>query len=77
MSGFDDLVNKGREALNSEQGEQISDQVLDGAAGAANRVTGDRFAEQVQQGRDAADGFVGTEGAAPGAPQGDAGDKQA
>lgn len=57
--GFDDLVNKGKEALNSEQGEQISDQVLDGAEGLANKVTGDKFEDQVSQGRDAVDGFLG------------------
>ncbi len=60
--GIEDLVNQGKEALNSEQGEQISDNVLDGAADAANKVTGGKFEEQVSQGREAADGFLGEQG---------------
>lgn len=60
--GFDDLVNQGKDALNSEQGEQISDQVIEGAEGAANKVTGDKFADQVGQAGDAADNFLGQQG---------------
>ncbi|MFZ4893397.1 antitoxin [Plantibacter sp. Mn2098] len=70
--GLDDLVNKGKalfeenkdkidEALHSQQAEDISDKVLDGAADIANKVTGDKFSDHVENARKAADGAVGTE----------------
>ena len=49
------------EALKSEQAEGISDKVLDGAADLANKLTGGKFADQVQSARDAADGAIGNE----------------
>lgn len=30
--GFDDLTNKAKDALNSDKGEELSDQGLDGAS---------------------------------------------
>ena len=62
---FDDLVNKAKDALNSEQGEQISDQVITGASDAADKVTGGKFADQVDGAQQAADDFLGQQ-AAPG-----------
>lgn len=69
--GLDDLGKKASElyeqnkdkidaALKSEQAEDISDKLLDGAAGLANKVTGGKFEDQVKGARDAADGAIGT-----------------
>ncbi|MCH1884165.1 antitoxin [Agrococcus sp. ARC_14] len=57
--GFEDLVNKGKEALNSEQGEQISDQAIQGGGDAFDKVTGGKFAEHTDGVQQQADGFVG------------------
>lgn len=62
--GFDDLVNKGKEALNSEQGEQASDQAIQGAGDAFDKVTGGKFAEQTDGVQEQADGFLGQQGQA-------------
>ncbi|MGG7464223.1 MULTISPECIES: antitoxin [unclassified Plantibacter] len=68
--GIEDITNKAKEFLNdnkvkdalkSEQAEDISDKLLDGVAGAANKVTGGKFEEQIESARDAADKAVGTE----------------
>ncbi|MEO7148191.1 MAG: antitoxin [Terrimesophilobacter sp.] len=70
MAGFDDITkgagdlfnsDKVQDALKSEQAEDLSDNVLDGAEGLANKLTGDKFAEQVDGVRDAADKHIGTE----------------
>jgi hypothetical protein len=53
--------NKVQDALRSEQAEDISDKLLDGVAGAVNKVTGDKYAEQVEGARATADKAVGTE----------------
>ncbi|PRI12134.1 antitoxin [Leucobacter massiliensis] len=49
------------EALHSEQAEQISDKLLDGAAGLADRVTGGKHAARIDEVRDTLDGKIGTE----------------
>jgi len=54
-------ADKVSEALKSEQAEGISDKLLDGAADLANKLTGGKFADQVESARDAADGAVGNE----------------
>ncbi|MCS4277638.1 hypothetical protein M2390_002847 [Mycetocola sp. BIGb0189] len=70
--GLDDLVNKAKglvgdnaaainDAIHSEKAEEISDKVLDGASDLANKVTGGKFADQVQSARDAADKAIGNE----------------
>lgn len=68
--GIEDLTAKAQEflsddrvkdALKSEQAENISDNVLDGVAGVVNKVTGGKFEEQVDGARDAADKAIGTE----------------
>lgn len=53
--------NKVKDALNSQQAEDISDKLLDGVAGVADKITGGKFADQIDGARDAADGAVGTE----------------
>lgn len=49
------------EALKSEQAEGISDKVLGGAAEFANKVTGGKHADKVQDMRDNLDGKIGNE----------------
>jgi hypothetical protein len=53
--------NKVTEALKSEQAEEISDKLLDGVAGAANKVTGGKFEDKINEARDAADKQVGND----------------
>ena len=53
--------NKVQDALHGEKAEDLSDKLLDGVAGAVNKVTGDKFTGQVDGARDAADKAVGTE----------------
>lgn len=68
--GIDDLTAKAKDflsddrvkdALKSEQAENVSDSVLDGVADVVNKVTGGKFEAQVDGARDAADKAVGTE----------------
>lgn len=60
--GIDDIINKAKDLLGSEQGEQISDTVLDKASGLANDVTGGKFEGQIDGVRDTIDGAIGNEG---------------
>ncbi|WP_431030897.1 antitoxin [Plantibacter sp. RU18] len=53
--------NKVKDALKSEQAEDISDKLLGGVADAAKKVTGGKFDEQIDGARDAADKAVGSE----------------
>lgn len=53
------LFDKAKDALNSDQGEKISDQALDRAAAEASKRTGGGHDEQIASGRDKADGFLG------------------
>lgn len=57
--GIDDLKNKASDALNSDKGEQVSDQGLDKAAEAAKGKSGGKFDDKVDSARDAADGKMG------------------
>lgn len=57
--GLDDIVNKAKDLLDSDQAEEISDKVLDGAADAANKATGGKFEDQVGGVRDIVDGKIG------------------
>lgn len=68
--GIDDITKKAQDflkddkvtdALKSEQAEDISDKLLDGVAGAANKVTSGKFEEQIDGARDTADGKIGNE----------------
>jgi len=52
---------KGQEALKSEKAEGVSDKLLDGVGGFADKVTGGKHAEQIKKGRDAADKQIGNQ----------------
>lgn len=54
-------ADKIEEALKSEQAEGISDKILDGAAGLANKVTGGKHSDKVSELRDNLDGKIGNE----------------
>lgn len=56
---FEQNKDKIDAALKSEQAEEISDKVLDSVADLANKVTGGKFAEQIDGARDAADKAIG------------------
>ncbi|MDN5558219.1 MAG: antitoxin [Ruaniaceae bacterium] len=57
----DELVQKGKDALANAQTEAGSDDLLDKAAAFANKVTGDKFADKVNDARDAIDEKIGDE----------------
>jgi hypothetical protein len=70
--GLDDIVNKGKELyeenkdkvqdfLKSDQAEDISDKVLDGAAGLAKKVTPDEHDAKVDDVRANLDKAIGSE----------------
>ena len=72
MSGFDDLVNQGKglyeqhkdkigEFLKSEQAEEISDKVLDGASGVAKKVVPEQHHDRIDDVRGNIDGAVGNQ----------------
>jgi hypothetical protein len=58
MAGF---VDKAKDALNSDKGEQISDKGLDKAGDLADQKTGGGHDAQIDKGRDLADGKLGNE----------------
>lgn len=71
MSGFGDITKKATEflksekakdALGSQKAEDVSDKLLDGVAGVANRVSGGKHADKIEGARDAADRKIGTDG---------------
>lgn len=49
------------EALSSDQAEQVSDKLLDGAANLANKVTGGKHSDKIDGVRDDLDGKIGNE----------------
>ena len=61
------LADKAKDALNSEQGEQRSDQALDKAEQLADERTGGRFDQQTDKARDLADERIGQQDPGPGA----------
>ena len=72
MGGFDDLVNQGKglyeqnkdkidEFLKSEQAEDISDKVLDGASGLVKKVVPEAHHATVEDIRGNVDGAVGNQ----------------
>ena len=56
---LNDITRKAQDFLKTDKGEEISDKVIDGAAAAANKVTGDKHADKIQNARDAADKHIG------------------
>ena len=70
MAGMDDITKKAQEFLNddkiknalkSEQAEDISDKLLDSVADAANKVTGGKFEDQINGVRDNVDKNIGNQ----------------
>lgn len=59
--GLGDLGNKAKDAMNSDKGEQATDKGLDQAAQKASGASGGKFDDQINKGRDAADGKLGSE----------------
>lgn len=59
--GFGDLGSKAKDALSSDKVEQITDKGLDQAADKASDASGGTFDDQIDKGRDAADGKLGSE----------------
>ena len=55
------LMDKAKDALNSDKGEQISDQGLDKAGQVVDQKTGGTHDAQIDKGRDLADGKIGNE----------------
>ena len=53
--------DKVKDALKSEKAEEISDKLLDGVAGAAQKATGSKFDDQIEGARKQADKAVGSE----------------
>ena len=53
--------DKVKEALKSEKAEDVSDKLLDSVAGAAQKVTGSKFDEQIEGARKAADKKLGNQ----------------
>lgn len=62
------LMDKAGEFLNSEQGEQMSDQAIQAGSDAVNNATGNKYADQVAQGGRFADDRVGQAGQPTGEP---------
>jgi hypothetical protein len=63
---LNDITRKAQEFLKSEKGEQISDKVLDGGAAVANKVTGNKHADKIENARRAADKHLGRDDGATG-----------
>ncbi|MGM1028785.1 MAG: antitoxin [Actinomycetota bacterium] len=71
--GIDDLVNKAKDALGSEHGEQASDRGIQGAGDGFDRLSGGRFAEHTDTVQERGDGLLGHDAdAADGQTQTDA-----
>ena len=58
-----DMGDKAKDFLDSEQGEQRSDQALDKAEQLADDKTGGKYDQQVDKARDAADERIGQQDA--------------
>ena len=53
--------DKVKEALKSEKAEDVSDKLLNSVAGAAQKVTGSKFDDQIEGARKAADKKLGNQ----------------
>jgi hypothetical protein len=63
---LNDITRKAQEFLKTEKGEQISDKVLDGGAAVANKVTGNKHADKIDNARRTADKHLGRDNGATG-----------
>ncbi|WP_423922104.1 antitoxin [Frigoribacterium sp. 2-23] len=70
MAGFDDITKKAQEflkdgkvqdALKSEKAEGVSDKILDAVAGAADKATGGKYTDKINDAKAQADKHVGNE----------------
>jgi hypothetical protein len=70
MAGLDDVTkkakdflndNKVKDALNSDKAEEVSDSILNAVAGAADKVTGGKFHDKIEDAREAADKKIGND----------------
>jgi hypothetical protein len=68
--GIDDISKKAQEflkdervtkAIKSEKAEGASDRILDGIAGAADKATGGKYRDQIDNAKKAADKKIGNE----------------
>jgi hypothetical protein len=57
--GFDEMKDKAQQALNTDQGEKVSDEALQKGATEASSMTGGKYDEQIQKGEQAADEKIG------------------
>ena len=55
------MMDKAKDALNSDKGEQASDKGLDKAGEIADQKSGGGHAAHIDKGRDLADGKIGNE----------------
>lgn len=55
------LLDKAKDALNSDKGEELSDQAIDRAKDFASEKTGGKFDDQIDQAGHQADQFLGNE----------------
>jgi hypothetical protein len=55
------LFDQAKKLIHTEQGEKITDQVLDRAAEAASKATGGKHDDKIHSARAAADEHVGTD----------------
>lgn len=67
-AAFEDGKEKLDELRTSDKAGEVSDSVLGGLASAANKITGGRFAEKIEDARDAADRKIGNDDADPESP---------
>ncbi|BDZ49073.1 hypothetical protein GCM10025867_13140 [Frondihabitans sucicola] len=70
MAGLDDVTkkaqdflndNKVKDALKSDKAEEVSDNILNAVAGAADKITGGKFHEKIEDAREAADKKIGSD----------------
>lgn len=54
-------ADKIEDALQSDKAEEISDKILGGAADLANKLTGGKYADKVEEVRENLDGKIGNE----------------
>ncbi|AMM19785.1 antitoxin protein [Frondihabitans sp. PAMC 28766] len=53
--------NKVKDALKSDKVEEVSDSILGAVAGAADKITGGKFHDKIEEARDAADKKIGND----------------
>lgn len=70
MAGLDDVTkkakdflndNKVKDALKSDKAEEVSDSILNAVAGAADKVTGGKHHDKIEEARAAADKKLGNQ----------------